>query len=300
MDGDNIGKATYQQVQCMMASAQKHIHECDIPEMYKQNLAICLMAGCGTSENLGEFLKSLGKMVSSIEEKYPGCDVWGGSEGHVAAAWILKYVAMSALDPAGKLEHRGDDAASSSSTVPSSRTPHSASKKGGGCVNKGGDGDDENGDDDVDGMEEEDECDDEDDNGSGGRYKVCIFLVTDLTQSYSILHCKFQVCLDKLDQKEWAELARGMVKQRIHQIKEEMEHKSSDSEDADGEEDDAPRPERKLLSTQCKNFVQLLPILRRMAKWKSEYATKYRIKKPFTQAKSIRAFNNRVSKVHMY
>lgn len=88
-----------------------------------------------------------------------------------------------------------------------------------------------------------------------------------------------------------------MVKERIHQIKEEMEHESSDSEDAEGEEDDAPRPERKLLSTQRKNFVQLLPILRRMAKWKGEYATKYRIKKPFTQAKSIRAFNNRVSKV---
>lgn len=166
-----MGKATYQQVQGMMDSAQKHIQKCNIPDVYKRNLAICMMAGCGTAENLGEFLESLGKMVSSIDERHPGCDVWGGSEGHVAAAWILKYVAMSALDPDGKLEHRSNDAASSSSTVPSSRT----------CKKRGGDDDDENGDDDddVDGMDEEEGDDDEDDDdgcdGGGSRRKVCIF-----------------------------------------------------------------------------------------------------------------------------
>ena len=96
--------------------------------------------------------------------------------------------------------------------------------------------------------------------------------------------------LDSMTQAEWAELARIMVRHRMQEIDEDMK-----IEDVEEEGKQKRQKKATILETERKNWIQMLPLLRRMAKWKTRYIKKHGIAKPFTRPKCIRAFNNRLS-----
>ena len=99
--------------------------------------------------------------------------------------------------------------------------------------------------------------------------------------------------LDSMTQAEWAELARIMVRHRMQEIDEDM--KIEDVEEEGKQKKATERKKRTILETERKSWIQILPLLRRMAKWKTRYIKRHGIAKPFTRPKCIRAFNNRLS-----
>lgn len=88
-----------------------------------------------------------------------------------------------------------------------------------------------------------------------------------------------------MPQKEWAKLACQMVEDRMKTTEKEMKAASNTG------------PNQKILDAQYKNFEEILLILSRMIEWVPSYAEhteQYKIEKPFSEPRTIRAFRNSV------